>query len=376
MKILMVVNWYTTKGNDKIDVGTFHYDQSMNLIEHGCEVAIYYPHDENLEEPESCEVEWGLLTYRTRLNNSDKRGSKKQRDLTFERIMREFKPDVIHAHCAVKAGLYAVKWAKEHKLPLMVTEHWQVELSHMDRFGIAWAIGRYVYGKSKANVCVSPDLQRKLSNIYKGYEFQVIYNGTMKPENLDPTNDYRVPDCVNASIVASFWDKESKGFQFLLPALKSLKDKGTKIMIHHLGGGQYLDYYKQMTADLGVEDCIRFYGPQDHKVVYEVMNQMDFCISASLNETAGVTMQEAILLAKPVLGTKSGGVNSLVPEGAGLIVDKGSAKALEDGISYMISNLDSFDREWIKNYGFNHFEIGHISEKYIQVYTKLCEKGY
>ena len=87
-------------------------------------------------------------------------------------------------------------------------------------------------------------------------------------------------------------------------------------------------------------------------------------------------MQEAILLAKPVLGTKSGGVNSLVPEGAGLIVDKGSAKALEDGISYMISNLDSFDREWIKNYGFNHFEIGHISEKYIQVYTKLCEKGY
>ncbi|MCF0186957.1 MAG: glycosyltransferase, partial [Bacteroidaceae bacterium] len=151
--------------------------------------------------------------------------------------------------------------------------------------------------------------------------------------------------------------------------------KGTMLMVHHIGGGQYLDYYKQMAAELEVDDCVKFYGPQDHSVVYEVMNEMDFCISASLNETAGVTMQEAMLLAKPVLGTKSGGVDSIVPKGAGLIVEKGSVQALEDGISHMISYLDSFDRDWIRNYGFENFEIGHISEKYIQAYESLCNKG-
>ena len=71
-----------------------------------------------------------------------------------------------------------------------------------------------------------------------------------------------------------------------------------------------------------------------------------------------------MLLGKPILGTNSGGVVSLVPEKAGKIVEKANEPALAKGIIQMIENLEAFDREWIRNYAYENFEIGHITEKY------------
>ena len=78
-----------------------------------------------------------------------------------------------------------------------------------------------------------------------------------------------------------------------------------------------------------------------------------------------------MLLGKPVLGTNSGGVDSLVPQQAGHIVEKASAKALEEGILYMKDNLDAYDRDSIKQYAYDSFEIDHISKKYLKLYESV-----
>ena len=96
-------------------------------------------------------------------------------------------------------------------------------------------------------------------------------------------------------------------------------------------------------------------------------------ILGSMFECSGVSVQEAMLLGKPILGTNSGGVDSLVPEQAGHIVQKGSAQALADGIMYMIEHLQEYDREWIKQYAFDSFEIGNISRKYLDMYHKVLD---
>ena len=101
---------------------------------------------------------------------------------------------------------------------------------------------------------------------------------------------------------------------------------------------------------------------------------MDFIVSASLMEASGVSVMEAMMLGKPILGTNSGGVDSLVPAFAGKIVEKGSADALADGIVYMLEHFSMFDNKRIETYANENYDKDIISRKYVEIYKNICRK--
>lgn len=374
MNILMMVSWYTEQGKDKLESGVFHYEQSMNLKK-SCNVAIYFPYDKQIVEDETVEEEWGLLTYRSKYNDKKRWKTRMQIAKTMKRIVAEFKPDVIHAHCAGAAGVYAVTLGKKYHIPVVVTEHTPLGLSHADKLGISRLLSKIAYTKSDANICVSKSLQKELKTAFPKCEFDVIYNGTIAPTVTSESKKYYKEGYVNVVIVAILYDLEIKGLKYLLQAMKMLKEQGKKIMLHHIGGGEYLQHFQQMAKELDIEDVCIFHGRCDKDELYEIEAEMDFFVSSSLVESGGVSVQEAMLLGKPILGTNSGGVDSLVPEEAGIIVEKASAEALRDGLVHMESNLKNYDKEWIKQYAFRNFEIGNISDKYLKLYRTLCNES-
>ena len=128
-----------------------------------------------------------------------------------------------------------------------------------------------------------------------------------------------------------------------------------------------------MTRQLGIEDNCLCSGQCEKSVVYNLMNQMDFIISASLFESAGISVQEALLLGKPVLVTKSGGANSLMNDACGIVVDRGSVHALIDGMVEMKSKINLFDSKEIMTYAKNNFSIENITKKYIDIYRKILD---
>lgn len=373
MNVLMIVSWYTPMGSEKLEAGVFHYEQSMDLKNY-CNVAVYFPFDQNIQETETNEDEWGLLTYRSSYVPGKVRKTISQMKRTMARIVKEFKPDIIHAHCAGAAGFYASFLAKKYHLPMVVTEHSPVEISGVNHFGISYLFAKRAYGCSSANICVSRDSQKKLAKIYPRYSFEVIYNGILLPEYEEGTKENYREGYINVAIVAILYDLEIKGMKYLLQAMKLLKDQGKKFILHHIGGGEYLEYFKKLAVELGIGDICIFYGSCDRKTLYEIVNEMDFVVSASLVECSGVSVQEAMLLGKPVLGTNSGGVDSLVPEQAGHIVEKANAKALAEGMEYMRENLGTYDREWIRAYARTSFEMSNISRKYAELYARVMDE--
>ena len=374
MNILMMVSWYTEQGKDKLESGVFHYEQAMNLKK-DCNVAIYFPFDKQIVENETVEEEWGLLTYRSKYIDKRRWKARIQIANTMKRIIAEFKPDVIHAHCAGAAGVYAVILGKRYHIPVVVTEHTPLGLSHADKLGISRLLSKIAYTKSDANICVSKALQKDLEIAFPKCKFDVIYNGTIAPTVTSESKKYYKKGYVNAVIVAILYDLEIKGMKYLLQAMRMIKKQGKKIVLHHIGGGEYLQHFQQMAKELDVEDVCIFHGRCDKDELYEIEAEMDFFVSSSLVESGGVSVQEAMLLGKPVVGTNSGGVDSLVPEEAGIIVEKASAEALRDGLLQMSSTVKNYDKEWIKQYAFRNFEIGNISDKYLQLYRTLCNES-
>lgn len=372
MNVLMIVSWYTPMGSEKLEAGVFHYEQSMDLKKY-CNVAVYFPFDQNIQETETKEDEWGLLTYRSSYVPGKVRKTITQMKRTMARIVKEFKPDIIHAHCAGAAGFYASFLAKKYHLPMVVTEHSPVEISGVNHFGISYLFAKRAYGCSSANICVSRDSQKKLAKIYPRYSFEVIYNGILLPEYEEGTKENYREGYINVAIVAILYDLEIKGMKYLLQAMKLLKDQGKKFILHHIGGGEYLEHFKKLAVELGIGDICIFHGSCDRKTLYEIVDEMDFVVSASLVECSGVSVQEAMLLGKPVLGTNSGGVDSLVPGQAGHIVEKANAKALAEGMEYMRENLGTYDREWIRAYARTSFEMSNISRKYAELYARVMD---
>ena len=103
---------------------------------------------------------------------------------------------------------------------------------------------------------------------------------------------------------------------------------------------------------------------------------MDFSISASIFECSGVSVQEAMLLGKPLVVTKSGGANSLVNSETAIVVERESVSALSEGILQMVERLPQFDDKKIREYAFAQFEIDEVSKKYVQLYEKILGKTY
>ena len=378
LKVLMITSWYSPKNAKVLTAGVFHYEQAMALKPY-CETALYYPFDTTLDTDFSKETERGLLTYRRKMASSrvPKLSAVKQilnmmSDL--KKICAEWKPDMLHAHCGIPAGNVVALFGKLYGYPVVITEHSPLEHMALDRKSVRAQI-HYAYKNSGANVCVSRDSMERLKAQFPDCGFQVIYNVIAAPETMElEQKTYAREGKINCCIVAAFYSKDIKGYQYLLPAVAKLKEAGMPIVLHICGGGDFFGYYVDMAKQLGIsEDCV-FYGDCTKQKVYSIVSQMDFNISASLYECSGVSVEEALLLGKPMLVTRSGGANSLVNEEVAIVVDRGSTEALADGIREMVSRLDSFDTVAIRDYARNNFEIDYVSREYMKLYRHLLDK--
>lgn len=370
MKILIMPSWYKNLNGTNAYSGIFHWEQALELSKY-CDVAIYYLFDRTLEESMDRCYENGILTYRSKFQNKWKIRNWFRAIKTFRQINKEFTPDVIYAHVASEIGRYAVILGKIFRKPIVITEHSALEYSGMEK-GIGKMIGRFVYSNSRYNVCVSDDLQKKMQKNFPKIDFCTIYNGVIRPEVPDTREKkYRLKGSVNIALVALLYSMDIKGIQYVIPAIRQLNTEGYTITMHIVGDGNYLKYFQNMAVENGVLESFIFHGYCPKQKVYEIINEMDFLLSASLIETFGCTLAEAMMLGKPVLATKSGGPDSFVNDKVGILIEAGSTEAIVAGIKDMIARYDEFDSEYIKEYAYNKFEMKNVCQAYMDLFKKI-----
>ncbi|MDE6386402.1 MAG: glycosyltransferase [Lachnospiraceae bacterium] len=372
LNILIMPSWYFSYRRDNVTTGIFHYEQAVDFQKY-CNVAVYYPFDRTLEEEMVRHEDRGVFTYRSQFHPKERLRNRVRIFRSFRKIRKEFQPDIIFAHVAVEAGKYAAFLSRFYHIPLVLMEHSSTEVSLAGKVG--YYISKYVYERCDYIACCSENLKNNLQQFFPKLQFDVVYNG-IQPADIvsDKSQNYRVEGVTNIVIVGLFYSIDIKGYQFLLPAMRQILDKGCSAVLHIIGDGEYREHYMQMAKELGIEkECI-FYGDCPRDKVYEIVSQMDFFVSSSILECSGVSVQEAMLLGKPVLVTKSGGANSLVTNDTAIVVDKGSTQALADGLEEMIRKYKEFDTAAIKEYAENKFEISHISRQYMQIFYDLACK--
>ncbi len=369
INVLMMVSWYLPKDTKEYSAN-FHYEQAVSLSKY-CNIAVYYPYDKQVKHLTS-EMEKGLKVYRSPYKLERKIRNRYNMYSAMKTINREFRPDIIHVQVATEAGRFGIILGKLFHLPVILTEHSTIEASGVLHFPLHM-YADFAYKNSLFNACVSEDLTDKLSKIFPKYKFTTIYNGIIVPKEVEKSRCYRVEGYVNFALVANFYDREIKGIPNLLHVIQKLKKDGQKIRLHIIGEGDFREEFEKIASELDIEaECI-FYGKADKKKVYEVIDQMDFLVSASKFESFGCTIAEAMMLGKPVVVTKSGGPESFVTEDTGILVEKENIDMLYFGIRKMIKHYKEYQADEIRRYAVEKFDIENISTRYMQVYQEILE---
>lgn len=372
MNVLLMVSWYSPQGKVLMG-GRFHYELAEELKKH-CNCAIYYPYDRDIKVPCTVETEWGITTYRSQYELKRKIRNRRYMLSAMRKIVKEFKPDIIHGQVATEAGRFAILLGELFHIPVVISEHSTVQASEVRTFPHYYYAKR-VYGHSRYNTCVSESLTKELSEIFPKFRFHTVYNGIKKLEVKKAGNMYRIEGAVNMVMVAGLYDRYIKGLQFVLPVLQRLLKEGKKVVLHFVGDGEYRQEYEDMASRLHIrENCI-FHGYCDRQKVYDIVSEMDFFVCASIFESFSCATAEAMMCGKPVVATKCGGTDSVVTEDTGILVEKESEQALYEGIVKMVQTYQKYVPDKISDHAYNKFSIEKICQEYLDIYQRVLRQN-
>ena len=281
-------------------------------------------------------------------------------------IAREFKPDIIHGAVYEGVGLAnGIGWRFPKSAVISEETSDPTNRSWRGNFLL-----RLLCLRSSTVIGVSPSVADYLQNIahIPSHKVKVINNAVLAAPNLSLSKleEYRQQlglkdtDFVIGSVGRIF--DEYKRFSDLIRALKMLHDQGfTQAKLLIIGSGPDDQRLADLTAELGLTESVIFAGYQaEARHFYPLM---DIFALASIRESFGLVLVEAMLAKVPVIATKVGGMPFVLDEGkAGILVQPNSPQEFANAIFTLYQN--PIQRQQVAEAGRIRAELEFSAERY------------
>ncbi len=246
-------------------------------------------------------------------------------------IMREFKPDIVHAHYASSYGLLG---ALSGFSPFVLSVWGSDVFSFPKKTFLHKTLLKYSLKKADKILSTSHVMATETSQ-YTDKNIEVTPFG-IDMEQFCPTEvkSLFAKDDIVIGTVKTL--EEKYGIEYLVKAFKIVCDKHPHLPLKLLivGGGSLEEKLKQLTKDLNIEERTIFTGVIPFEYVPKYHNMLSVSVSVSNSESFGVAIIEALSCAKPVVVANVGGLPEVVEDGVtGFVVpprdEIETAKAIE-----------------------------------------------
>lgn len=172
-----------------------------------------------------------------------------------------------------------------------------------------------------------------------------------------------------------------KGHATLLEAMKIVRERHPRARLLVAGAvtfweAAYEEQLRLKAREEGVDDIVTWLGFRYD--VAEVLRLCDVFVLPSVNEPFGRAVVEAMATAKPVIGTRSGGVPEVVKDGeTGLLVRPHDAGQLALAINRLLdSKSQAHDMgEAGRSRANRYFDIKRVAREVQEVYVEILGRG-
>lgn len=226
---------------------------------------------------------------------------------TIQKLLKEYKPDVIHIiNGSIKSNLIIRKHFINEKIPFIVTEQF-IDSSLKLEEKLLEEI-RIINSKTRRVIYVSESNRNIANNIFKVYcrNNSVIYNAISPIEHKkasfspQPFQFYTVARCV-----------PQKGIDIIIKALSKISAR--KIHFHIIGDGEYkTEYINLASSFLKNNHEFKILGWKEDIDYSFISENYDLFISASRQEGMSYSILEAASLGMPIICSNASGNNELI----------------------------------------------------------------
>ncbi len=231
--------------------------------------------------------------------------------------------DIIHSHTELCMGIFARLFAKQHHIPLVHTYHTMYKdyTYYISRNLKLFDLGckkavEYLskfYCDQTADAFIVPTV--KTYHLFRN-EYHYNKDIFIVPTGIDAKRFYL--ENVNLEKVEKLKEKlgykrgdfillfvgrlaQEKNIEFLLRVMKKIKEKNKKIKLLIVGDGPDKKSYEDLSKEYHIDDIVTFYGKVPLSKMPQFYHVSNCFITASVTETQGLTVIEALASSIPVL---------------------------------------------------------------------------
>lgn len=288
--------------------------------------------------------------------------------LVYDKAVKLFgEPDVLYSHYLFLSNI-ALTLKRHYAKPLVAIEHWS-ELNNSELSVEVVRLGKATYANVDKLVVVSQSLKDSVKKNF-GVDSVVVHNMLGK-EFLNKVEPYNYSnDMIRFISVGSLIER--KRIDLVLNAFSRIKRSDWEYVI--IGDGPQKNSLKALVRELGIEKKVKFIGKKTKSEILYELKSSDVFVLASVVETFGVVVIEAMSCGLPVIATRCGGPEYFVGKEDGVLVDVDNVECMVQKIEEMMDKRMMFMREDIAKRCTERFSPSVIAKQLTGVFESVLPR--
>lgn len=287
--------------------------------------------------------------------------------------IREFSPDLIHAHILTRLGFIGWRIARKCQKPLVISEHWSRYFPENNTYRGSFRklVTGFIVRKAAAVVAVSEPLREAMHRCGLHNSRFVVIPNVVDTDSLVAGPAPGQTD-LKTMVHISCFDDRSKNISGFLRSIKNLSELREDFICLMVGTGPDFEKMKEYAGFLRILDSfVRFTGLSTGSELAEILNRADFSVLSSRYETFGSVVVESLARGVPVVATSVGVAVEVIIETNGLLVPPEDEKAMTEALNQMLDICRGYDKELIKNSISDKYSKETVGKQLAALYREL-----
>lgn len=281
-------------------------------------------------------------------------------DKNFLKQVENAKLDIVHIHSPFSIGKIAIKYAKNHNIPVVGTFHSQYKKD---------------FYKSTKSKLITNLLTKSIARVFN--QCDVLW--TMNPACVDLAKSYgisvKAEIVPNATNLINFWDASEledvkreikerynikpnektfislgrlvklKNLDFVIEVCKVLKDNGFKFKLLLIGDGKEKRHFVSKVKKLGLENEVVFVGlVTSVEEKSKLLASSDLLVFPSSYDTDGIVRIEAAAFSVPTLFIEGSVASSIIRNGINGYIGKNDVGEFAQQIIEVFQNCEQYQK--------------------------------
>lgn len=302
--------------------------------------------------------------------------------------LAQFSPHIVHVHSIFWLTRFGGYWARRHQIPLVLTYHTLVT-EYLHYVPLPRALAKVMLIKLSEQFCNMCDLvivpspavipilrsygvKSKIISLPTGIDAKAFQGGN----GSSIRKRYSIPQDAILLLYVGRIGLE-KNIDFLLRAASAVMCKNKNVYLLLVGPGPYLPRAMRIASSLDCSRRIIFAGGHPREQLKDFYAAADIFIFASLTETQGLTIAEAMAAGLPCIAINAHGVSWAFENGVHGFLSPNDEAAFTERITWLISNEALRKRmgEAARRHVEQNLSPMAIAKRLLELYMKLLCKS-